>query len=377
MSAVIVHEWISRTGGSERVLDAMVEAFPEAEVRCLWNDIPESRYPGRVVHESWLARTPLRRAKALALPFMPLAWRNCQPGGYEWALVSSHLFAHHVTFADQGPDFRKYVYVHSPARYIWNPELDERGDGLLPRVVSPALRALDRKRAQEAYSLAANSEHVRQRVLKAWDRDSEVIYPPVDVARLQGVSCWADELGESERVVLDGLPRPFVLGASRFIPYKRLDLVISTGEAAGLPVVLAGSGPEEQRLREQAAQATVPVHFVPDPSDRLLYALYEAATVFVFPAIEDFGIMPVEAMALGTPVVARAVGGGSETVLDGVTGAHLPERAGPRDLRSSVERAIGSEGDACRHRAQIFAGDRFADRLRKWTGDSETLWEAR
>lgn len=371
MSGIIVHEWISRTGGSEKVLDVMVQTFPHADVLCLWNDVPECRYPGRTVRESWLARTPLRRSKALALPFMPFIWTKSEPGGYDWALVSSHLFAHHVKFANQGEDFRKYVYVHSPARYIWNPELDGRGKGLLPQVLSPALRALDRKKAQEAYSLVANSEYVRQRIQQAWDRDSKVLYPPVDVARIQGMESWADELSEAERVVFDRLPRPFVLGASRFIPYKRLDLVIKTAEASDLPVVLAGSGPEERKLREQAEQANILVNFVLDPSDTLLYALYEAASVFVFPAIEDFGIMPVEAMALGTPVVVRSIGGGSETVIDGVTGAHVSECQSPEELEAAVVRAIDTDSEACRHRAKEFDVDRFAVRLRSWVEDTK------
>jgi glycosyltransferase involved in cell wall biosynthesis len=372
VSGIIVHEWINKTGGAEKVLDAMVETFPDAEVWCLWNDVPQFRYPGRSVRESWLARTPLRRAKAASLPFMPLTWRTHRRTTAEWILASSHLFAHHVSLAAHNPDVRKFAYVYTPARYIWYPDLDGRGAGWLPRLVSPSLRALDRRRAQESYRIAAISEYVRERILTAWDRDSEVIYPPVDVARIQGVNSWADELSEAEQADFDRLPRPFVLGASRFIPYKRLDLVIKTGEAGVLPVVLAGSGPEERRLREQAAQATVPVNFVRAPSDTLLYALYEAASVFVFPAVEDFGIMPVEAMAMGTPVVARDIGGGSETVIDGITGAHLQDRASPKDLKSAVARALSADREACRHRAQAFDADRFASELRSWMTGSET-----
>jgi glycosyltransferase involved in cell wall biosynthesis len=371
MSGIIVHEWISKIGGSERVLDAMVETFPDAEILCLWNDVPDLRYPGRTVHESWLARTPLRRSKAAALPFMPLTWRRRKLSGYDWALVSSHLFAHHVSFAQTNPDFRKYVYVHTPARYIWNPELDERGAGLLPRLASPTLRRLDYRRAQEVHAFAANSHYVRKRIERAWGREATVIYPPVDVLRIQGVDSWGGELCMAERIVVDQLPRPFVLGASRFIPYKRLDLVIKTGEAAGLPVVLAGCGPEERRLREQADRAAVPVHFVNDPSDTLLFALYEAAAVFVFPAIEDFGIMPVEAMAAGTPVVTSTVGGGSETVVDGTTGAHVSLGAGSKDLEAAVARAFDADPEACRQRARTFAGDRFANELRAWTSGSK------
>lgn len=371
MSGIIVHDWISKTGGSEKVLDAMVETFPDAEVWCLWNDVPESRYPGRVVRESWLARTPLRHSKAAALPLMPLTWRTHRHASAEWILASSHLFAHHVSLAGDNPDVRKFAYVYTPARYIWHPELDTRGAGWLPRLVSPSLRALDRRRAQESYRVAAISEYVRKRIQRAWDRDSRVIYPPVDVARIQRVTSWADELTATEQIVIDRLPHPFVLGASRFIPYKRLDVVIKSGEAAGLAVVLAGAGSEERRLREQAAQAKVPVHFVHDPSDALLYSLYEAASVFVFPAIEDFGIMPVEAMAMGTPVVTCAIGGGSETVVDGTTGAHIPVVAGSTDLESAVTRALNADPEACRHRARVFDGDRFATELRAWTMESK------
>jgi glycosyltransferase involved in cell wall biosynthesis len=133
-----------------------------------------------------------------------------------------------------------------------------------------------------------------------------------------------------------------------------------------MPVVLAGSGPEGPRLRDQAANASIPVQFIEDPGDALLYALYQAATAFVFPAIEDFGIMPVEAMAVGTPVVVRAIGGGSETVIDGVTGAHLPVDATPADFRSAIARASTADAEACRKRALRFDGEQFAEQLRAW-----------
>lgn len=365
MNGVIVHDWIGRTGGAEKVLDAMVETFPGADILTLWNDDAERRYPNRSVTESWLARTPLRHSKAMALPFMPATWRGRKSAGYEWALVSSHLFAHHATFANQIPDFRKYVYVHTPARYIWNPELDERGNAPLPRLVSPALRLLDRKRAQDAYSLAANSEYVRQRIQRAWGRDAKVIHPPVDVARIQSVESWADKLSKSERFVLERVPRPFVLGASRFVPYKRLDSVIAAGEASGLPVVLAGSGPLRDELAARGDSATVPVFVVDRPSDELLYALYQEAMVYMFPAIEDFGIMPVEAMAAGTPVVITRTGGARESVNAGVTGAiaHLSD---PKSLAKAIEVAAACHPFDCRIRARDFDVSRFGTDIKTW-----------
>jgi glycosyltransferase involved in cell wall biosynthesis len=364
MTGVLVHEWISRTGGSEKVFDAMVSAFPEADILCLWNDDRE-RYPDRNVYETWLAKTPLRKSKASALPFMPATWRNRLSNEYEWALVSSHLFAHHVSFARQPKDFRKLVYVHSPARYIWTPDLDRRGAGIVPRLASPPLRALDRRRAQEAHSIAANSAFVADRILHAWHRHSTIIHPPVDVEQIQSVSSWADQLTEVERLVLESLPKEFVLGASRFVPYKRLDLVIAAGEAAGVPVVLSGSGPEEGNLRSQAEVATVPVIFVRSPSDALLYALYAAAMVFVFPAVEDFGIMPVEAMASGTPVAVGPLGGARETVEDGKSGAVAVDSTGASFARA-IERCLTVEPSSCARRARDFSKSLFQSRLASW-----------
>lgn len=367
MSGVIAHDWISRVGGAEKVLDAMVGAFPTAEVWCLWNDDPVARYPSRTVRESWLARTPLRRTKAASLPLMPAVWRARPVREAEWVLASSHLFAHHI--AVRGPAVKKFAYVHTPARYIWCPSLDKRGQGL-PRLVAPPLRAIDRRRAQELYRVSANSDFVRIRIQRTWGREADVIYPPVDVKQITDCAAWADRLQADDQDLLSKLPETFILGASRFIPYKRLDLVIKTGEAAQVPVVLAGSGPEENSLRQLAAHSSVPVHFVVHPNDRLLYALYQAALAYVFPAVEDFGIMPVEAMAAGTPVIVPSIGGASETVLHGMTGAHVDADWTGEDLATAVGIAAACVPGECRARAEMFDHDRFTSAIRRWI-DSE------
>src|SRR5665647_2770733 len=205
MAGLIVHEWIERFGGAEKVLDAMVGTFPDADVLCLWNDVPELRYPGRDVHETWLARTPLRRSKAAALPFMPATWRLQDAVEPDWILASSHLFAHHVRLRN-APDVPKYVYVHTPARYLWAPELDARGQGVLPRLIGPSLKRLDRRRAQETTEFAANSEYVRARIQRAWGRDARVIYPPVEVDRIMSVPDWSEQLSEAEHALFVVLP---------------------------------------------------------------------------------------------------------------------------------------------------------------------------
>lgn len=367
MVGAIVHEWVSEAGGSEKVFETIASTFPDAQVHVLWNDA-EGRFGERRVHETWMARSPVRRSKVLALPLMPATWRRRSSDlDLDWMLVSSHLFAHHARFLGVNRDIPKYVYVHTPARYIWTPELDARGSGGLAKLGSAGLKPLDRRRAQEARSLAANSQFVRERIQSTWNRDAQVIHPPVEVALIQANQNWADEVIGTESEVLEALPPQFVLGASRFIPYKRLDRVIAAAESIDLPVVLAGGGPLEAQLRARAGRASVPVTFVASPSDQLLYALYQRAQVFVFPAVEDFGIMPVEAMASGTPVVANRVGGAAESVVDGVTGA-LTDFRSDAELRTAMEVAIGTARDRSAARALDFSKAAFEARIRDFVG---------
>ena len=359
MTGLIVHEWIAQHGGSENVLEAMAATFPDAELRALWNEAP-GRFPR--VEESWLARTPLRRSKAAAVPFMPATWRAWSTEGHDWVLVSSHLFAHQVG-GQGGPP--KFVYVHTPGRYVWTPEDDARGNHPIARLLAPGLRRLDKRRAAEGAAFAANSAFVRDRIRATWDQDAIVIHPPVRVDLLQGVM-WADRLSGHEAATLDDLPRHFILGASRFVDYKRLDLAIRAGEASGMPVVLAGAGPQRGELATLASEASVPVVIVDRPSDELLFALFQRAALFVFPPVEDFGIMPVEAMALGTPALVNPRGGARESV-EALAGGAVFESTSVADLRRGVELALGADMRAAGAAASAAFGEAaFGTRLKRW-----------
>lgn len=349
------------------MLEAMSRVFPDADILCLWND-STGRFAPERIHESWLAKSPLRRSKALALPFMPATWRRLPDRNYDWALISSHLFAHHARFEGGVLDVPRFVYVHTPARYIWTPELDMRGNGIAAQLAARVLKPLDRRRAGETAHFAANSRFVQRRIADAWQVESQVIHPPVEVTQIQSGGPWRDRLSSEDEAVLESLPADFLLGASRFIPYKRLDTVIRTAELTGRPVVLAGKGSEYERLRALAAASSVPVHFVIAPSRELLYALYEAAALYVFPAIEDFGIMPVEAMAAGAPVLAQAIGGASESIVSGVTGETTTFES-DSDIRSAVETALSTREDARRQHARMFTAERFANDIQTWVSN--------
>lgn len=356
MSGLIAHEWISARGGSENVVHSMLDTFKDVDLFCLWDDTKDRFWPGRT-RESWIAKTPLRGRKALSLPFMPAIWSDMDIGNAEWLIASSHLFAHHAGAAN-AEDIPTLNYVHSPARYLWVPSLDQRGASPLVRAVAPPFRRLDRKRARTHKYVVTNSEYVRQRVHSVWGIDASVLYPPVAVERIQAVPDWAQSLSESERVVLESLPDSFILGASRFVPYKKLDLVIRAAEILGLPVVISGGGPLQNHLEALIANSTVPARMVLDPSDSLLFALYQRASVYVFPPIEDFGIMPVEAMAAGVPVVVNALGGARESVNSEDVGATF-EGEHPAAVAAAIKVALGASRAAARARATAFSESTF------------------
>lgn len=361
MSGVLVTDWLQPNGGAENVFDALIDAFPDADRYCLWND-SAGRFTG--VRETWLAGTPLRRHKAAALPLMPAAWRGLPWQKADWILCASHLFSHHARFAGPARHAPKLVYTHTPARYIWAPELDPRGAGLLARTGATVLKPLDRRRASEPVAIAANSRFVADRIADAWHRDAVVIHPPVDAHRFAGP---LPPLTRDERRVVDALPGEYLLGASRFVGYKRLERVIDAGVATGLPVVLAGGGPDEGDLRRYARERGAAATFVVVPSQRLLAWLYRRAFALVFPSIEDFGIVPIEAMASGTPVITEAVGGQSESVVEGRTGVIVRDWS-PDGLQDAVARAERISGADCTARALEFDESVFTRGIRDWVG---------
>ncbi|MFC9360245.1 glycosyltransferase [Rhodococcus sp. NPDC057014] len=176
---------------------------------------------------------------------------------------------------------------------------------------------------------------------------------------------WADALDSAERELLESLPDTFILGASRFVAYKGLEKVIEGGSSVKLPVVIAGSGPGERELRRYAQTVSVPVTFIIRPSTALLYALYQRALVFVFPPIEDFGIMPVEAMATGTPVIVSTVGGTTESVVSGESGMHVDRWTGA-EFAAAVDAASRLRGVGPATQARLFSESVFREQTTEW-----------
>lgn len=355
-SVALVHEWFGATGGSENVFLAINDLLPHAKGFVLWRDRDARR--GTHFQQSWLARTPLRHSKALALPFMPLAWQTLTRERFDVVISSSHAFAHTVRM---GPpqDIRYLSYVHSPARYLWSPGFDTRGSTGLLKVPRRILQIADVRLSRHVHSYAVNSREVQSRVRRFWGRDSHVIHPPVDVKH------FADAPAR-----VRAQDRSYLLGVGRWVPYKNFDLIIEVAAAARMPLVIAGSGPEEAALRRLAARVDVPVTFESQPCQERLRELYWGAWALLFPVHEDFGIIPVEAMACGTPVVGARRGGLLETVVDGETG-YLLDSNDPQ--RYAVALCMVDQLDRGRLAAHAwsFSTEEFNLRLASWI-DHET-----
>jgi glycosyltransferase involved in cell wall biosynthesis len=350
----IAHEWLPVRAGSEKVFEAMAQTYADADLYALSREPSvEFDFGGRPLTTTFLDRNAfLRHRRDLTLPLMPLAWRTVRlHGDYDRVLTSSHAC---VKGFPPTRNAEHYCYTHAPMRYAWDPDTDARGFTAALKPAFSMLRRWDLRVTEHVDHFAANSEAVRERIERYYGRDSVVIHPPVDTD-------WYTPS--------PGVERNGALAVSRFIPYKRVDLAIRAAARAGVPITVAGSGPGESDLRKIAADLGADVRFEIRPSDERLRELYRTSSALVFPANEDFGIVPVEAQACGTPVVALDVGGTRDTVVDSETGHRVP---GP-DVDGFAEalQALMSNGEcaeACRRNAERFAVERFKENLRNWTG---------
>jgi glycosyltransferase involved in cell wall biosynthesis len=354
----VAHEWLAARAGSEKTFEAMARAFPDADLYALTREPGvEFDFGGRDVTTTFLDRfETTRRRRELTLPLMPFAWRWIDVrGSYDKVITSSHACAKAFPPAR---DALHYCYCHAPIRYAWDPDIDDRGSAVR-KALWPALAALrrwDLRSADHVDHFAANSSAVRDRIARLYGREARVIHPPVDTD-------WYTPG--------PGSPRRRALAVSRFIPYKRLDLAIKACAKAGIGLTVAGSGPGEQNLRRLAASVGGDVEFDIAPSDERLRELYRSSLAVVFPANEDFGIIPVEAQACGTPVVALDAGGARDTVVDGETGYRVSDAS--VDLMAEAVAAVADgriDGAACRRNAERFSTARFVSELVEWTGIS-------
>lgn len=358
----IVHDWFQGFHGSERVVEALAEdVLAEASrVDVLTFSAARELLPpklaARIVRESRLARLPGLRQVGhdpgrwrYLLPYMPRYFRSLDLSPYALVVVSTHSCAIN---AAPPADIPCVAYSHTPMRYAWLADTDRgRVDGAKGRVLgalSGWLRRQDRRAARRPDRLVANSSAVRERIRRFYDRDADVVHPPVETTELRAS-------GEEER-------RRF-LWVGRLVPYKR---PLEVAEAfRGLPqeLTMVGIGPQEQELR---AMLPPNVELRGWIEREELVGLYRGAAGFLHVGEEDFGISMVEALAAGAPVIALDAGGARDIVRDGVDGVLVAE-PGVEQLRAAVARVAEQDWDraALAARAAEFSRERFAARMRE------------
>lgn len=355
---VITAEWLSPLGGSERVVERLADAFPDARV---FTPVAFADGAPGIARDRISAafrrpeRLMARREVAAAMNAVTWpAWGRGLDRRADLVISSHHMSSQWTSVYSEVPHA---VYVHTPARYAWFPELDDRAKGSVPaRALGAHIRRMDRRAAPRVRTYAANSEATRRRIQQVWGRDATVIHPPIDLDRFEDL---APRNGTE----------PYVLGLSRFIAYKRVDFVIDVAEAAGLPAVLVGGGPLEGQLRARARDASVPVRIVTGADDAAVAQLMADATALVYPAVEDFGLVPVEAMAAGTPVIALDEAGTKETVVDGVTGSLMPQLDAPA-WAERVRAAATLDPERIRARAADFGPEAFRRAVSAWAASA-------
>ena len=337
MKTALLHYWLTNVRGGEKVFAALGELMPEADVFThayrpeSFGEPSHERLWGHRVTESFIARLPLgRRHPQAYLPLFPAASRSLMLDGCD-LIVSSESGPIKGVRKPKGA--RHVCYCHTPMRYLWDMH-DEYfrtagiGGKLAMKLFTPYLRREDLKSAESVDEFVANSIFVAERIKRIYGRDSVVVHPPVDVEFFS-----AAERKAGDYYLFVGAP----------VAYKRLDLARAACAKLGRKLVVAGGG---------------------SATGEELRGLYAGAKALLFPGLEDFGIVPVEAQAAGCPVIAYGAGGALETVVEGRTGMFFREQT-VESLCATIEEfeSHGFTADTCRENARRFAKSVFIDKM--------------
>jgi glycosyltransferase involved in cell wall biosynthesis len=358
LKIALVHDWLTGMRGGEKVLEVLCELFPQATLFTLLHN---KGSVSRVIEEmeirtSFIDRLPFKSAKYRNyLPLFPRAIESFDFSAYDLILSTSHAVA---KGAQPKPGALHICYCHTPMRYVWELYEEYFGPGragfatrTAMNFIAPRLRSWDVSSSSRVHQFVANSRNVAGRIQQYYHRPADVIYPPVNVDQFQ----------------VSGKDDGYFLIVSALVPYKRVDLAVETFNQLGEKLVIVGTGPEMSRLR---SMANANIEFLGWQSDSDLAALYSLCRGLVFPGIEDFGIVPLEAMASGKPVVAFGQGGALETVVDApvdATGVFFYEQK-PEALKDALARLQRLKLDrlAIRAHAERFSRTTFKNTYRNY-----------
>jgi glycosyltransferase involved in cell wall biosynthesis len=351
LRVALVHDLLVSYGGSEQVLLDLHQMFPDAPIYTTIFD--PSRLPTRFatlpIHTSFLQNVPsLSRNYGAIVPLMPLAFSRFDLRGYDLVLSSAHAFSKSVTVP---PGARHVCYCYTPLRYAWSHQEEYIGGIPMKPLLAPAarlvldqLRKWDYSASKRVDRFIAISVNVQQRIARYYGRESDVVYPAIDLSRFRANDDGRH--GDGEFLVV-----------GRLFSYKRVHTAVQACTQLRLPLKVIGRGPELKRLRDMAGPT---VQFLGEVDDRTLETEYRNCRALLFTSDEDFGLVPLEAMASGRPVLALNAGGARETVVPGKTG-ELYDDAGTEALVRALQRFRPDDysSNVCRARAEEFSLDRF------------------
>jgi len=329
LKTAIVHDWFAGYAGSERCVESFTNLYPEADVFVLFNFLTDEEQKivvkNKKPHTSFIQNLPFARSNHRKyLPLFPYAIEQFDLSEYDLIISSSHAVAKGVL---TNQNQLHICYCHTPIRYAWDlthqylkeSKLTSGIKGAFAKWVLHYIRMWDISVANRPDFFIANSGYIAKRIKKIYNRESFVINPPVD---LNNFECSA---GKDD----------FYLTASRFVPYKRMDVIAEAfSKMPDKKLVIVGSGPDEEKIKEKSGSN---IEFAGYLNGERYKDYMMRAKGFVFAAEEDFGIVVIEALASGTPVIALNKGGTAETVQNGINGVHFSEQS-VESIKEAVER---------------------------------------
>jgi glycosyltransferase involved in cell wall biosynthesis len=355
LKVAIIHYWLVGMRGGEKVLESLCEFFPQADIytHVLDESAISKLISDHKISTTFIQKLPQAKSKYQKyLPLMPLALEQLDLRNYDLVISSESGPAKGVITS---PDTLHICYCHTPMRYVWDMYQDYlENTGRITKLLMPPLihylRLWDFASAARVDEFIANSGHVARRIQKHYRRDATVIYPPVDTAAF--TQC--------------GTTDDFYLMVGQLVGYKRTDLVIEAFNRLGKPLVIIGDGEQFNQLHAQTKPNIKMMGRQPFSVIRDYYARCKA---LIFPGEEDFGIVPVEAMASGRPVIAYRKGGAVETVIEGVTGLFF-EKQTPEDLIQVIEQFEMTHkqfnSEKIIHHAQSFSREIFKTKMQNF-----------
>lgn len=361
VSAVLTHHWLVRRRGGDKVLEALAELLPDAPVYTLVHDpagMAGSPLESRPIHTSFLQHIPgARRHYAKLLQLAPWAARRITLPKVDLVVCSDAAVAKAMT-----PHAASVVvcYCHSPMRYVYDDVIRAQYARSLPLIARPywrwvtrAVRAADERAARRVDLFVANSRHVAERIRRWYGRDSVVVYPPVDVPEAPPVETKRED---------------FYLCVGHHVPYKRLDLAIDACRVLGRRLIVIGDGPAFRSIDRRRDGHVECLGWQPDD---VVAEHYRRARGLLYPGEEDFGIIPVEAMGAGCPVIAYGVGGAAETVIPRETGVLFTPQTTDALVNAMLDAEQATFRPAVMHTAaQRFSRARFLREMRAVMGSA-------